>query len=233
MSPQIPLHQILGEDKTLKAFAMANPPEHWKTAIIRFFFFTFQCSSCYFVFLVVILRLCIVTNPMDFVTLHRKITRASCIIIWLFMIAINLLPIFCSAQAISGEYDGDRKVASYISVLHIGITTPLVLTTLVNAYLRFALGKLEAPLDNFTKREAKKSAAFKKLINGLVVWLIICNAPYIAWYHYSLNCFNSKDGCSSDPSLRKQPWIGIEGVYIKCLYCISLHNIFHRTIYLK
>ena len=189
---------------------MKDLPEHWKTATIRFFFFTFQSASCYFVFLVVILRLCIVINPMDFVTLHKKITRASCIIIWLLMIVVNMLPILCSAQAISGPYHPKRKVASYKAVLHIGITAPIVLTTLVNAYLRFALGKLELPASNFTKREAKKSTAFKKLINGLVVWLIICNTPYIAWYHYSLNCFNN--GCSSDPSLRKQPWIGIEGV---------------------
>ena len=118
-----------------------------------------------------------------------------------------MLPIFCSAQAITGKYDPKRKVASYIAVLHIGITTPIVLTTLVNAYLSFALGKLEVPSDNFTKREAKKSDAFKKLINGLVVWLIICNAPYIAWYHYSLNCFNNKE--------IKMPWIGIEGVWYK------------------
>ena len=94
------------------------------------------------------------------------------------MIAVNMLPILCSAQAISGTYNPERKVASYIAVLHIGITVPIVMTTLVNIYLRFALGKLELPASNFTKREAKKSAAFKKLINGLVVWLIICNTSF-------------------------------------------------------
>ena len=192
----------------MKGFSTATPPEHWKTAIIRFFFFSFQCSSCYFVFLIVVLRLCIVINPMDFVALHKKITRVSCIVIWCFMIAINMLPIFCSAQAISGEYDGDRKVSSYKAVLHIGITIPILLTSFVNAYLSFALGKLEANTrlsqNNFTERDKKKSAAFKKLINGLVVWLIICNTPYIAWYHYSLDCYNGP---------LRQPWIGIEGVF--------------------
>ena len=145
---------------------------------------------------------------MDFVALHKKITRVSCIVIWSFMIAINMLPIFCSAQAISGEYDEDRKMSSYIAVLHIGITIPILLTSFVNAYLSFALGKLEANTrlsqNNFTERDAKKSAAFKKLINGLVVWLIICNTPYIAWYHYSLYWFNGP---------LRQPWIGIEGVF--------------------
>ena len=119
-----------------------------------------------------------------------------------------LIPIFCSAQAISGEYDEDRKMSSYIAVLHIGITIPILLTSFVNAYLSFALGKLEANTrlsqNNFTERDAKKSAAFKRLINGLVVWLIICNTPYIAWYHYSLYWYNGP---------LRQPWIGIEGVF--------------------
>ena len=34
------------------------------------------------------------------------------------------------------------------------------------------------------RKESKNNENFRKLINGLVVWLIVCNAPYIAWYHW-------------------------------------------------
>jgi len=100
-------------------------------------------------------------------------------------------------------------MACYFTVLHAGITIPLALTIVANIYLSCSLKNMSSP-DRVSKRtskemkkEKKNSQTFQKFLNGLVIWLVICNVPYIAWYHWSLNLYMKNKG---------KAWAGVEGV---------------------
>ena len=95
-----------------------------------------------------------------------------------------------------------KRTLTYIMVLHLGVTLPLLLAILCNLFLSVYLTKNVISTSAFTKQEDRKRKAFQKLINGLVIWLIVCNVPYIAWVHYSLNSM----------IVHQIPWVGIEGV---------------------
>ena len=155
--------------------------------------FIFQCAGCYLVFLIVALRLSIVKNPMDFDEFHKKITRWSCVGIWVFVVVLNAL---CSFLPPS-------KPLKFIRC-HLGVTLPIICSILVIVYLRIYLERSAFTGRNeLTKKEQKTKASFQKLINGLVIWLIVCNAPFIAWFHYATYCYTATKG--------KSPWIGMSG----------------------
>lgn len=153
------------------------------------------------------MRVYTLRKPLDFDTFHKRITKYGCIAIWCCSLLLNTVPIICTAPIFIGNYDKDLKVQSYIFVLHAGVTTPLVLTILMKLYLSLVLTEHKRKVHNFTKQDAKRSKSFQKLMNGLVIWLIVCNSPYIGWYHYSLwvdNYYSKED--------QPYPWIGLEGV---------------------
>ena len=179
--------------------------ESWKIAILRFFIFIFQCASCYFIALIVILRIKMVSDPTGFHSFHKKYAKISVIIIWCISIVLNSAPIFGTIPEIIGpNAPVNEKNVPYVTLLHLGLTTPLVLSVVVNIYLSVYLSSFKTPSNNFTNEENKRAASFQKLINGYVVWLIICNCPYIAAFHYQVYCFNN-----TNPP---KPWKGIEGV---------------------
>ena len=53
-----------------------------------------------------------------------------------------------------------------------------------------------------TKAKKKNWVRLEKLTDGIVISLVVCNAPYIAWYHWSLALY-MKTGMG---------WDGVEGV---------------------
>ena len=174
----------------------------WIVAIVRFFFFTFQCASCYFVLLIVILRMSIVRNPLEFDKIHEKITNPSCIVIWCIVVILNAMPVLMGSPAVVQEIS--KRTLTYTMVLHLGVTLPLLLAIFCNLFLSLYLTKSVITASSFSKQEEKRRKAFQKLINGLVIWLIVCNVPYIIWVHYSLNCM----------IVDHIPWVGIEGVIV-------------------
>ena len=175
-------------------------------ALLRGFYVPFQNASCYFVFLIVALRLKFIRDPMSNDT--KRLTKIACIVVWLLIFIVNLLPIATSIPLASKD-PLDRSEAkrvkmpvnvSYLIVLHVGITLPLILTIIANVILSFSVNKLKRTTLVLEKK--KNWARLQKLTNGLVIWLIICNVPYIAWYHWSLNLYMTK-GIG---------WEGMEGV---------------------
>ena len=140
---------ITGQFGDMGKFAMNN--EEWKMAVLRGFYFTYQCAGAYFVFLIVLLRLKVVRDPLGKDT--KRITKIACIAVWCLVIIINFLPIASSIPLASQKIPcnplcntteqkmgmnmgcmdmiGATKmsvVISYLTVLHAGITVPLTLT---------------------------------------------------------------------------------------------------------
>ena len=178
----------------------------WLVAIVRCFFFTFQCASCYFVLLIVILRAITIKKPMRFDDIHEKITKPFCIVIWFFVVLLNTIPILMGSSEVTGQLDPISKrnllALTYTVVLHLGVTIPLILSILCNLFLGLYLAKNSIASGGFTSQEEKKRKSFQKLINGLVIWLIVCNVPYISWVHYSISTMVAHN----------IPWLGNEGV---------------------
>ena len=115
-------------------------------------------------------------EPLEFVTFHKKITKPFCTFIWIFIIVLNLLITLFLRQDVSGSNEFARHTLIYIRC-HLGVTLPVVGSILINIYLIIFLKQ---------KDKAPEISEFKKLINGLVVWMIVCNGPFIAWLHYTL-----------------------------------------------
>ena len=161
---------------------------------------TFQFSSCYLVALTAFLRMTMVINPTGFSAFHKKIARPLCIMIWV-LLAMVLAPftVYFNRYIIGDDYIS--TVLVYFRC-HIGVTVPIVLSVLVNIYLSFHLKMSKPPSNNLARNDQNNKASFQKLTNGLVIWLIVCNAPFVAWVHYSLYSYR----------VNRTPWIGIEGV---------------------
>ena len=207
----------IGDPPQMGIFAMKN--EEWKMAVLRGFYFVYQCASAYFVFLIVLLRLKVVRDPLGNDT--KRITKIACIIIWCLVVFINFLPIasgiplaFQEIPCNPGNGTAEQKMECmgkigatkmpiticWLTVLHVGITVPLALTIITNILLIISVRKMKQKCD--TKAKKKNWARLERLTDGVVISLIICNVPYIAWYHWSLALY-MKTGMG---------WDGVEGV---------------------
>ena len=194
---------LTGLHKTLR-----NNGEQWKINVASLFSYIFQYTSCYLVLLIVGLRLSIVKNPIDFDSFHKKITKWACMFIWVFALGLNAL---CSFVPPSNPKDPENVAENILTFenirCHVGVTLPIFFSILVIVYLRIYLERSAFSARNeLNKKEQKTKTSFQKLINGLVIWLIVCNVPFIAWYHYAIYCYNATDG--------KSPWMGISGVIL-------------------
>lgn len=162
--------------------------KHWKIAVLRAFYVTFHIASCFFVFLIVLLRTGVVRDPLQEKN-HDKTIKGACVIIWCLSITLNLFPIL---SAILVYFDKDMSlipmVNCYKIVLHVGLTLPIVLTILANICLGLFMRKMKHSSENSLGKRIN-FAAMQKLSNGLAIWLIICNVSYIAWQHWSMDLY--------------------------------------------
>ena len=200
--------------------------EEWKMAVLRGFYFPYQCASAYFVCLIVALRLKVVRDPLGADT--KRKTRIACIFIWCLVVVVNFLPIAASIPLASEvmpcnpENGTDDEIKEclgkigalkmplticFITVLHVGISVPLFLTIACNIVLIFSVREMKRKSE--TKAKKKNWQRLEKLTNGVVISLVVCNVPYIAWYHWSLALYMSTGG---------KGWIGVEGVRLLTLY---------------
>ena len=201
--------------------------EEWKMAVLRGFYFPYQCASAYFVCLIVALRLKVVRNPMGADT--KRLTRIACIVVWCLVVVVNFFPIAatiplagkampCNPSAGTEEESkeclakiGEMKMPlmiCFITVLHVGISVPLSLTIVCNIALIFSVREMKRKSE--TKAKKKNWERLEKLTDGVVISLVVCNVPYIAWYHWSLALYMSSGG---------KGWIGVEGVSL--ILCID------------
>ena len=191
---------ILGQIRYLEI--VWETAEEWKMRAVYICFFIFQCTSCYFVLLIVILRMRVVKNPIGFTTFHKKITKISCILIWMFVIILNVVVTICLQRNVSGSDKYLRNSLIYLRC-HLGVTFPVLAAISVNVYLSISLKKAQTPVNDLAPSEQKHKKSLQKLINGLVIWMIICNAPFVAWLHFQLQGLE----LGKDISLDATSWV--------------------------
>ena len=163
--------------------------EDWKIAVVRGLYITFQNSSCFFVLLIVLLRLSIVRNPMLAGNIKEASVKVTCAIIWALALFLNMLPVISALTITEENRSKLPMMVCYIIVLHVGITVPLAMTIISKLYLIFYLREIKDNSNPCLKKVTENGTSLPRLINGLVVWLIVCNVPYIVWYHWSLDLY--------------------------------------------
>ena len=132
----------------------------------------------------------------------RKAMKVFTFLIWVLALLLNLLPIICSAgyDENTSRKKGDKKglEISFIVILYVGICLPLLLTSIAKILTIVALKKNKQKKNAEKENESIDNDNFGKLVNGLVIWLILCNAPYIAWYHWALSLYLRTGGLWKD-----------------------------------
>ena len=123
---------------------------------------------------------------MMMMSIERKTTKLMTALAWGMALILNLLPIIASAGFDENTKPEDKawNHMTYLIQVHAGITLPLSLTIIAKVLTSIKLSQKKNYRQSTTGKESKNNENFRKLINGLVVWLIVCNAPYIAWYHW-------------------------------------------------
>ena len=156
--------------------------EEWKVRLLFLFMYTFQVSSNYFVAFIVFLRMCMVRNPTGFRVLHKRITKNTCLSIWILSVVFYLIVFIDNCMA------PDQNVFKALILIrtNLGFALPVVLSISLNIYLISVLRRVKTPSNNLAKNEQDYRASHIKLINGLVVWTTVCNVPFIAYVHYQL-----------------------------------------------
>merc|ERR1712223_674821 len=113
----------------------------WEAALVRLCYITVQNASCWFVFMIVLLRLSIVRNPFGSKTFLTNSTKPICVSIWILCFILNLMPLISTSPLLyqaRKTYKLDM-MACYFTVLHLGITLPLTLTIIANICLSCTL----------------------------------------------------------------------------------------------
>ena len=124
---------------------------------------------------------------MMMMSLDRKTTRICTTLAWVVALACQLPPIIATAGYDETTKQEDKQPwhpLSYLIQIHIGLTLPLSLTIIAKILTSMKLKKNKNVRQSTIGKDSKNNDNFRKLTNGLVVWLIVCNAPYIAWYHW-------------------------------------------------
>ena len=122
-------------------------------------------------------------------SLKSRMIKTCTAVIWGFSIILNFLPVLSSVGYHEGtksknmtdwKKDGlelnyetkDGLLVGYIVVADLGLAIPLLLT--VSAYISMIFILRNKKKDEETRKEARHNENFRKLINGLVIWLLVC-----------------------------------------------------------
>ena len=140
-------------------------------------------SSCFFAALIVIHRLLVVKKPLSYYTAHDKIGHIGSILIWSFSLLVNLCPLIVS---IPSNFEIPLYGNTHIWAIRISHSFPILLTLIMYGLLLRAL-KQETNADD-SMNMIKENLA--KMIRGVVLFVVICNVPYVAWFEYLIAMLN-------------------------------------------
>ena len=140
-------------------------------------------SSCYFVALVVLLRLLAITQPIGYDTLHQKIGIIGSIAIWVFSLLLNLIPMIISLPP---YFEGSLYNSAHLWVFRLCSSVPVLLTLFLYGLLLYKVKQIGGGHDTSTSQLVKRQLAqMANMIQGIVIWVVICNVPYIAWWEWT------------------------------------------------
>ena len=159
-------------DGTLKRYEECD--EYWKISGLNLSTQVLTAASTQFVSLIVLLRLLMVRRPMSFERLHEAISRIGCKIVWAFSL---LIPTITFVVSFYDQYIFSTIVAIQAQGL---CTVPILLTIVMYGILICSL----EPQTGAADATAIRMAALVKMTHGIVIGLIVCNVPGIAFVAY-------------------------------------------------
>ena len=160
--------------------------------------FVFGSSSRYFVVLIVLLRLVTVKWPMNYESIHQKVTHIGCIIVWAFSLLVpSIVLILYSPSLVHRKVSG----LSYLILIQLSATVPTLLTISIYVTLLYTLKKSTAA----SKETSKRIKLLAKMTHGIVVAMVVFSLPGIAAMQYfatmlkkGINVFESDSGVRSN-----------------------------------
>ena len=160
--------------------------ELWRISIMKFPAGSFIGTSSLLVALIVFLRLLMVRHPMSYQRAHKPISRIGCTVAWAFPLLVSSTKLVVSLPSL---YDFNLY-NTFCMVVNYGLlVAPIMLTALVYVMLLCSLRQksilnelvVGTSIADATNKRLKHLA---KMTRGVVVGLIVCNVPGLAYSSY-------------------------------------------------
>ena len=144
--------------------------EVWRIAGIGSPTVALGASSSYLVALIVLLRLLMIQQPMNYGTAHKTVSRFGYILSWVLSLLVPSVKFIVSFPSL---YDVNIY-NTFVAIETYGLmTAPIILTILLYAVLLCFLNQQVALSDAVISR----MKALAKMTHGVVAGLIVCNVP--------------------------------------------------------
>ena len=144
--------------------------EQWRNTLTITPVVATASTSSYFVALIVLLRLLMIKQPMNFESVHAVVTRIGCITIWMMVLVICSIKFILSLPSISAR----SVYSAFESIEHYGLlTAPIVLTVIIYVMLL-------CTLDPQTAAGSATGTQMRELVKmtyGVVIGLVVFNVP--------------------------------------------------------
>ena len=190
VNSQILTFCLSGMNGTLATYRACE--EVWRIAGLVWPYIWLRGTSTLLVTLIVLLRVLMVIQPLNYQDVHKAISRIGCIVAWVVSLLVSSTYFIVS---LPGLYDLNIY-NTFVGIVNHGLgTAPILLTVLLYAILLCSLN----PQAN---RLAK---SFAKMTHGIVIGLIVCNIPgliYISYVGAMLRKGNSDDIFTSNTAVR-------------------------------
>ena len=158
--------------------------EDWRVQLITLVPNVLETSSCLHVTVLVFLRLWAILKPMSYRAVHVKFRKTSIKIIWMTAISVWLLAVLTQSLMATRFYIIYRYIA-----LHVFHTVPVICSALMYAVLvwTFRCKRNTKNDDSFPKKITYEDISSRRKINlveRIVIVLLVCYVPYLAWKQY-------------------------------------------------
>ena len=161
-------------------------------------------SNCFFVTLLVFLRMIAIEKPLQYERMHKRFRRTAVITIWVSAFVLCVLPV------ISAPFSKGFNIFARFLTLHFCHTFPICMIIIIDIRVVYMLCR---SVDNISNgqdaselpqiQDARRNLQDKKnqlsrMLAGVVTCLIICYAPYLIWWHLDISVARRTEEISTD-----------------------------------
>ena len=151
--------------------------EVWRLAGMAWPGWSLSGTSSSLVALIVLLRLIMVKRPMSYRSIHKAVSRIGCIFVWMFPVLVSSTKFILSLPPL---YDVNVFRPFVMVENFVIVMAPILLTVFLYIILLCSLN----PQSAITEGTITRMKALAKMTRGVVVGLIVCNVPGLAYWSY-------------------------------------------------
>ena len=168
--------------------AIRDAGKYWIPSIQTFPADVCRGSSCFHAVLIVLLRCVAIISPINFETWHKRLTKISIAVIWMYMLVLWVIPVAITTDfftqrnfTLLPKSKKDARTVAWKAFNHGSVTVPIFLLIIMYIVLVYIL-KYESANDSQTVSRKKKSLA--KMTTAITIGTLICYLPFIIYYQY-------------------------------------------------